>query len=138
MRRVAMIAGSALVLWVAIALYGGPASDVLVGLVLGWLAYLARVMPHVRIAWDGVATGVLCLVLFTVGLHRTLTWFYGELQKTGGAGAEGPWLPTYVGAVPPKGVEPWDWSVTWNARMRTPPAAPVPGEPAKQQPEQKP
>jgi nitrous oxidase accessory protein NosD len=57
---------------------------------------------------------------------------------TGGAGQEGPWLPTYVGAVPPKGVEPWDWSVTWNARMRKPAPAPVQPEPSKQPPEQKP
>jgi hypothetical protein len=49
----------------------------------------------------------------------------------GGAGADGPWLPTYVGAVPPNGVEPWDWSVTWNARMRKP-APPPQGEPAKE------
>ncbi len=34
---------------------------------------------------------------------------------TGGAGGD---LPTYVGAVPPEGVEPWDWNKTWNARAR--------------------
>jgi serine/threonine protein kinase len=33
---------------------------------------------------------------------------------TGGAGGD---LPTYVGAVPPEGVEPWDWQKTWNARV---------------------
>ena len=33
---------------------------------------------------------------------------------TGGAGGD---LPTYVGAVPPEGVEPWDWQKTWNARI---------------------
>jgi hypothetical protein len=32
-----------------------------------------------------------------------------------GAGGD---LPTYVGAVPPQGVEPWDWSRTWKARTR--------------------
>jgi hypothetical protein len=31
-----------------------------------------------------------------------------------GAGGD---LPTYVGAVPPEGVEPWDWQKTWNARV---------------------
>jgi hypothetical protein len=36
-----------------------------------------------------------------------------ELAK-GGAGGD---LPTYVGAVPPEGVEPWDWQKTWDARM---------------------
>ena len=35
---------------------------------------------------------------------------------TGGLGAKGPWLPEYAGAVPPKGVAPWDWSLTWRAR----------------------
>jgi hypothetical protein len=35
---------------------------------------------------------------------------------TGGAGGD---LPVYVGAVPPEGVEPWDWDKTWNARART-------------------
>jgi serine/threonine protein kinase/nitrous oxidase accessory protein NosD len=37
---------------------------------------------------------------------------------TEGAGKEDPSLPTYVGAVPPKGVEPWDWDKTWKARER--------------------
>ena len=34
---------------------------------------------------------------------------------TGGAGGD---LPTYVGAVPPAGVEPWDWEKTWKARAK--------------------
>jgi hypothetical protein len=33
---------------------------------------------------------------------------------TQGAGAEDPSLPSYVGAVPPEGVEPWDWDRTWR------------------------
>jgi hypothetical protein len=37
---------------------------------------------------------------------------------TGGAGVEGPTLPPYVGAVPPEGVEPWDWEKTWKALAR--------------------
>jgi nitrous oxidase accessory protein NosD len=37
---------------------------------------------------------------------------------TQGAGGVDPSLPTYVGALPPEGVEPWDWSRTWNARAR--------------------
>jgi hypothetical protein len=34
---------------------------------------------------------------------------------TGGAGGD---LPTYVGALPPEGVTPWDWDRTWKARVR--------------------
>ncbi|HYT91428.1 MAG TPA: hypothetical protein VEL76_22130 [Gemmataceae bacterium] len=30
-----------------------------------------------------------------------------------GAGGD---LPSYVGAVPPEGVEAWDWDRTWKAR----------------------
>src|SRR5262249_9134327 len=32
-----------------------------------------------------------------------------------GAGVKDSALPAYVGAVPPEGVEPWDWNRTWKA-----------------------
>lgn len=93
MRRFAIIAGVAVVLGLPITWFGGPTIDVLTGLVFGWMAFCARVFPKIRIAWDGVATGVLCLILFTVGLHRMLRWFYREIQKAGGETVEGyhPW-----------------------------------------------
>src|SRR5262249_20858658 len=34
-----------------------------------------------------------------------------------GAGRTDPSLPTYIGAVPPKDVEPWDWDRTWRTRQ---------------------
>jgi serine/threonine protein kinase len=37
---------------------------------------------------------------------------------TGGAGVSDTWLPAYVGAVPPEGVEPWDWDKTCSALTR--------------------
>jgi hypothetical protein len=37
---------------------------------------------------------------------------------TSGAGVTDPSLPAYVGAVPPEGVEPWDWQKTWLALTR--------------------
>jgi hypothetical protein len=36
---------------------------------------------------------------------------------SGGLGAKGPWLPDYAGALPPKGASPWDWGLTWRARL---------------------
>jgi nitrous oxidase accessory protein NosD len=33
---------------------------------------------------------------------------------TAGAGNEAPSLPRYVGALPPEGVEPWDWDRAWR------------------------
>ena len=41
----------------------------------------------------------------------------GSPLATGGLGAKGPWLPEYAGAMPPKGVSPWDWSLTWRGRL---------------------
>jgi nitrous oxidase accessory protein NosD len=41
----------------------------------------------------------------------------GSDLATKGAGNTDPSLPRYVGAVPPKGVQPWDWDKTWKAHM---------------------
>jgi serine/threonine protein kinase len=38
----------------------------------------------------------------------------GTPLAKGGAGGD---LPSYVGAVPPEGVQAWDWQKTWKARM---------------------
>jgi serine/threonine protein kinase len=35
---------------------------------------------------------------------------------TQGAGRDDPSLPRYVGALPPEGTPPWDWTRTWKAR----------------------
>jgi hypothetical protein len=35
-----------------------------------------------------------------------------------GAGREDPALPQYVGALPPEGVEPWDWDRSWRWNSR--------------------
>src|SRR5207244_585092 len=43
---------------------------------VGWIFYLMRVLPEIRINWDGVATALLCLVLFTAGAHAFLRWLY--------------------------------------------------------------
>jgi hypothetical protein len=42
----------------------------------------------------------------------------GSPLATGGAGTEDPALPPFVGAVPPEGVQPWDWDRTWKALSR--------------------
>jgi hypothetical protein len=36
----------------------------------------------------------------------------------GGAGVNDISLPSYVGAVPPEGAEPWNWEKTWKALGR--------------------
>jgi hypothetical protein len=43
----------------------------------------------------------------------------GKASRLGGSGAgrDDPKLPRYIGALPPEGVEPWDWDCTWRARF---------------------
>lgn len=101
MRRLAIITGVAVVLGGVLAWQGKPALEALWWLAAGWLTYPARVFPRIRVAWDGVATGVVCLALFTVGLHRTLGWLDSEIKKTGGTPAEGRKA----------------WSVRWTASL---------------------
>jgi prepilin-type processing-associated H-X9-DG protein len=84
MQRVGIVTGVAVVLGLALASHWGPTSEVLGGLAFGWLFYPARVFPRVTIAWGGVATGLVCLALFTIGLHRILKWLYGEVQRVQG------------------------------------------------------
>jgi hypothetical protein len=48
----------------------------------------------------------------------------GSSLAVEGAGVDDPSLPVYVGALPPEGVEPWDWGRTWRARASKPAAKP--------------
>jgi prepilin-type processing-associated H-X9-DG protein len=53
----------------------GPAPfDFALNIVFGWVLYLMRVLPQVRLDPSGIATGVLCLILFAVGAHSFLVW----------------------------------------------------------------
>jgi prepilin-type processing-associated H-X9-DG protein len=68
---------------------GQLALDVAARLLFGWYWYLARVVPRLTIARDGVMTALVCLVLFTVGLHLFLRWLRRELRAhEGGAGRD--------------------------------------------------
>ena len=97
MRRVAIVTGVAIVLCLSVASHQGPTPEVLGGLAFGWLAYPARVLPRVTVAWHGVATGVVGLALFTIGLHWTLRWFSGEVQKAGGG--RRPWSARWTASL---------------------------------------
>ncbi len=79
MRSVVLIA-----LWiVALVLLGcmgfAVPIDLAIAVVFGWVLYLLRVVPHVGVAWDGVITAAVCLVLFLTGSHAVLAWLYGHL-----------------------------------------------------------
>src|SRR5207302_3893193 len=52
--------------------------DFLFQLTCGWMLYLWRAAPHWTVQSEGLLTGVACLAIFTVGLHRFMTWFYSR------------------------------------------------------------
>ena len=53
----------------------------------GWIHYLYRVVPQVRVDPSATATATVCLVLLTAGLHWFASWLYpliahSPMQKT--------------------------------------------------------
>lgn len=102
-RRIAMITGGVIALGLWLAWRGLPIFEVFGVLSWGWLTYSRRVLPQVTPAWDGIVTGLLCMVLFTVGLHRTLRWLAREVQNARGTAVPGGRL----------------WSFRWTASLVT-------------------
>src|SRR5215510_11405717 len=49
-------------------------------LIVGWIGYVARVIPQTRVNWTGVASGVLCLVGVVVLGHGIGRWLYREMS----------------------------------------------------------
>ncbi len=52
----------------------GVPIDILLALVAGWAFYLARVLPQLQFNGSGIATAVICLAGFSLGLHAFLDW----------------------------------------------------------------
>jgi hypothetical protein len=46
----------------------------------GWWGYVARVGPRITVSTAGVATGLICAVVFTAGLHGLLRWLFREVR----------------------------------------------------------
>lgn len=85
MRRLSIVFGLFLGLGILISRIGlGPTLKVVGRLAVGWWSYLARVVPQVTVSGEGVLTGLLGLLLFTIGLHLFLRWFHGEILRAGG------------------------------------------------------
>jgi hypothetical protein len=47
-------------------------------LVFGWIGYLCRVVPQVRIDGAGIATALVCVVGLAIGLHHFAGWLYAH------------------------------------------------------------
>jgi len=55
--------------------------DFLFNLAFGWIFYLSRVLPQVRVDASGVATVVVCLGALAAGLQWFLYWLVDQLPK---------------------------------------------------------
>ncbi len=75
--------------------------DLAIAIVLGWVWYLGRVVPEVGVAWDGVLTAAVCLVLFLAGSHAVLAWLYRHLRNDADRGDPAPrrWKPRWTAAL---------------------------------------
>ena len=62
-------------------------------LAFGWVGYLVGVLPRVRPSPVGVASGVICLALFTGGAHVFLRWLFGEVRGP----QSSPWQVRWTG-----------------------------------------
>jgi prepilin-type N-terminal cleavage/methylation domain-containing protein/prepilin-type processing-associated H-X9-DG protein len=54
--------------------------DFAFNLAFGWVVFLARVVPRVRVGWAGVATGITLLVLLAAGTHLFLGWLSDQVR----------------------------------------------------------
>jgi hypothetical protein len=73
-------------------------------LATGWIAFLARTLPKVRIDPMAVAIGVICLACLAVGGHLFLSWLYS---------ATGPQNTPYQTHAPRR------WRIRWTAYIVT-------------------
>lgn len=75
--------------------------DLAIAIVFGWVWYLIRVVPQVGVAWDGVLTAAVCLVLFLAGSHAVLAWLYEHLGSEAEKGDPAPrrWKPRWTAAL---------------------------------------
>jgi hypothetical protein len=74
-------AGLALLLLMA-CLIGFWPIDLAFNLVAGWVFFLWRVSPDIRMTWDGVLTALVSLAGLGVGLHFSLGWLQRQRRLT--------------------------------------------------------
>ena len=74
-------------------------------LMFGWIHYLYRVLPQVRVNGSAVAAAAVCLVLLTAGLHRFSSWLYRQIWVSFEADASivrrwhGRWTAWLIGGI---------------------------------------
>lgn len=82
--------------WMALASWSLAAPRIAFSLLIGWVAFLFRVVSAMTVSWSGIGMVVVCSLLIVAGMHSLSTWLYAHA-----AGRAGKALP-----------EQWRWSWT--------------------------
>jgi hypothetical protein len=77
-------------------------SDAQVHLITGWMMFLGRTFPNVRINGAAIVAGLACLAGLAVGGHWFLAWLYKALAREDNSEGE---------ASPPR------WRLRWTAYL---------------------
>ncbi len=71
--------------------------DLAGNLALGWLFFLARVIPSMKVDASGVATALLCAALLAVGIHVFSRWFVVHFNE--GVASPPAWRSRWTGMI---------------------------------------
>lgn len=68
--------------WMALSSWSLAAPRIAFRLVVGWMGFLARVIPAMEVNWSGIGMAVACSVLIVAGLHSLAVWIFGHVTRT--------------------------------------------------------
>jgi hypothetical protein len=76
-----LLLSSILMLGVVVAglIFRLPLGEMGVALLIGWFNVSERAVPRIELNAAGIATGVVCVAITLVLLHRLAAWIYGEV-----------------------------------------------------------
>jgi len=63
-------------------------------LLLGWLYFPIRTIPKMTVDWPSAVVGIVSLLMFVFGLHRTVCWFVNRSEQTDVVGKRWSWRGT--------------------------------------------
>lgn len=87
-RKVGVTLGALVLLFVLSQCVGVwiPGLDVLLYLAVGWVPFLNRVAPQIKVRWDLVLSTLAYATVLVVGSHLFLRWLLREMWKPGSGG----------------------------------------------------
>jgi hypothetical protein len=77
--------------------FGGGYIEAGMILLFGWLGFLQRTVPQVKLNWDLIGMGVVCLSGILIIAHYFLRWVAGSIAASRGAAGHWPWRWTWCG-----------------------------------------